>query len=465
MAACAAALVVAAALVGCASAPPAEPLPLEDAPALSQTDGRAVADRWWQDFDDPQLSAAVETALTDSFTLRQAAARLWAAQAIAAQTRSARSPTLDAFVDAGRTDGRNVDGQGDVGLGLSASYEVDLWGRIRADVDAARLEADATAEDHQTAALTLSAEIAQTLYQRVEASAQRALVDAQLATNRDVLEVIESRFAIGQSGATDVLRQRQLVEATVEQQILAAARVARLDHRLAVLLGRPPQADAAIDVPMALPALAMPPAVGLPSDLLQRRPDVRAAFLRLAAADASVASAVKDRYPTLRLGAAFSTAAERPSDLFGAWIGSLTGQLLAPLLDGDRRRQEVVRADAVRAERLAAYGDVVLVAFQEVEDALVGEREQIDRIASLDAQFALAETTYAELRNQYLNGAADFIDVLVALRDQQGLERERLTAQLLRVEQRIDLHRAVAGGFLDPDRAPAVITPTTEGQP
>ena len=448
-------VMVAAMVSACATAPPRQELPLQTAPAFSSADGLPRADRWWQDFADPRLSETIELGLSNNFSLLVVYERLREARAIAALEGAARSPTLDVGMDAGRRDGSDSEPQDELSLGLEASYEVDLWGRIRSGIEAERLEAAAGAEDYQAAAVSLSAEIARTVYQLTEASSQLSLLESQLQTNRDVLQVIEGRFAIGQSGSADVLRQRRLVEATVEQQILTKVSIERLEHRIAVLLGSPPQARSTLDRPEALPDVAELPEVGLPADLLQRRPDVRAATLRLESADASVAAAVKDQYPALSLGAAISSVAESPSGLFSSWLTSLTGRLLAPVFDGERRRRQVERTVAVRRQRVAEYGETVLAAFQEVEDALTQERYQVERIESLGKQLRLAETTYTELRNQYLNGVADFIDVLVALRDRQALERSILSARLLRIEHRIALHRAIAGGFLETTRNPS----------
>ena len=421
--------VVALVVSGCATSEPRQLLPLQSTPAFSALDGLPRSDRWWEDFEDPWLSEHIERALVNNFTLRAAYERLREAEALAELEGAARSPGLDAVLGAAQTDGNELDRERAVQLGLRASYEVDLWRRIRSRIEAERLEAAATAEDYQAAAVSLSAEIARTLYQLTEASAQLELLESQWQTNRDALQVIEGRFAIGQSRATDVLRQRQLVEATLEQQVLARASIELLEHQARVLLGSAPQGSPELERPKSLPELAGLPEVGLPSELLRRRPDVRAAYLRLESADASVAAAVKDQYPTLNLGAAITTTAENPSGLFSSWIDSLTGQLLAPIVDGERRRREVERTVAVRRRRLAEYGATVLASFREVEDALVQERYEIERIESLNKQLVLAETTTTELRNQYLDGAADFIDVLVALRDQQELERSLTAAQ------------------------------------
>ncbi len=433
---------------GCVTPEPRPPLPLQVVPAFSSVHGLPRSERWWEDFNDPRLTGYVEAGLTGNFTLRAAYERLREARAIARTAGAALSPTLDATAGGALIDGTDTDPRSEIALGLEASYEVDLWGRIRSSVDAERLEADATAEDYQAAAVTLSAEIARAVYQLTVAHSQLVLLQSQLETNRNVLTVLEIRFAIGQSGSADVLRQRQLVEATVEQQIATRAFNEVLEHQVLVLLGLPPQGEMGLDRPEALPAVTGLPEVGLPADLLQRRPDIRAAYLRLESADSSVAAAVKDQYPSLSLGAAITTAAENPSGLFSAWIASLTAQAVAPLIDGGRRRGEVERTVAVRAQRLAEYGAAVLGSFREVEDALSLERHQAERIESLNAQLDLARTTYTELRNQYLNGAADFIDVLVALRNQQDLERNVLSARLMLIEQRIALHRAIAGGFL-----------------
>ncbi len=439
---------VLAVIAGCATPVPPQTLPLRDAPPLSETSGLPRASSWWEDFEDPALAAFVEEALSSNFSLRVASERLREARALAGQALAAKSPALDIQADGAERDGSEIDREGEVGLSLLASYEVDLWGRIRAEVRAERLEAAASVEDYEAAAVTISAEVARAVYRLTEGSSQLALLERQLQTNRDVLEVIEGRFSIGQSGAADVLRQRQLVEATVEQQIVTRSSIELLEHQLSVLLGAPPQRELAIARPTSLPALAGLPEVGLPAELLQRRPDVRAAWLRLQSADASVAAAVKDQYPTLKLGAALQTSAESPSGLFDTWLGSLTAQILGPIVDGGRRRRAVERTVAVRRQRLAEYGEAVLASFLEVEDALALERRQTRRIESLEKQLALAKTTYVELRNQYLNGAADFIDVLAALREQQQLERSVLAARLLLTEHRIALHRALAGGFL-----------------
>lgn len=438
----------------CAVAPPGEEPPFQSAPEFSARDGVALAARWWESFGDVRLSEHVDRGLAGSFTLRAAYERVVAARTVAERVGADLWPAVDGFASAALQDTRGNRAtepqRSELGLGVEASYELDLWGRIRASRDAAALEAVATEEDYQAAAIALSADIAIVVYRLDEAIAQRALIESQLQTNRDVLDVIESRFAIGQSNAADVLRQRQLVEATNEQRIIEFQSIEVLEHLLAVLEGDPPQGWSNGASSAGLPTLPQLPAIGLPAELLERRPDVRAAFARLESEDAAVAAAVRDQYPSITLTGSIATTAENASGLFSTWFESLAAGLVAPLFDGGLRASEVERAVAVRRQRLAEYGDTVLEAFREVEDALAAERRQAERIASLERQLAFADSTYTELRSQYLNGAADFIDVLVALRDQQGLERSLLEARLLHIEARIALHRAIAGRIVQP---------------
>ncbi|MDY7109265.1 MAG: TolC family protein [Planctomycetota bacterium] len=449
---------------GCASAEPRGSLPLQTVPAFSRSGDGPPPDRWWRAFHDEPLNDNIRLALSDNFTLIAAWERLQEARAIMRRERSGLFPQLDGTADGELREGSDVDDETRLGLGLGASYEVDLWGRIESAVDAERLRAAATAADYRTAAISLSAEVALTWYEFAIARLQLELIRSQLETNLTVLTVLEKRFAVGQSGSADVLRQRQLVESTREQMVVARSRIEVLEHRLAVLVGRPPQE--AMDLPdPALPRVPGMPATGLPAELLQRRPDVLSAFRRLEAADKDVAVAVTDQYPRIDLAASWSTTAENPSGLFTTWLTSLAGQVTAPLFDAGRRRAEVERTVAVRRRRLAEYGQTVLDAFREVEDALAQEAHQVRRIRSLEDQLALAGRTYRQLRWQYLNGVTDFIDVLTALREQQQIERDLLTARLDRIAFRIALHRALAGGFETPREAPDVKEGRGEDEP
>lgn len=433
---------------GCATGESAGPLPLRDAPALSAGGAAAVPDRWWEVFEDEGLRRSVERALSGNFTLETAWRRREASRALAEREGAGLYPRLDGVASAQRLSGDDIDEDSRWRVGLEAGYEVDLWGRIRSRVEAQRLLSEATRADYRAAALTVAAEVTRTWYRLVEARQQVSLIERQIETNASVAELLEQRFAAGQIRSADVLRQQQLVEATREQAVVARSRRALLENQLAVLQGRPPQAPTPPpDAPEALPEPPPLPATGLAGALVERRPDVRRARLRLEAADRELASAVSDQYPRIDLTGSLVTAAEDPGNLFNDWLGSIAGQLVAPLIDAGRRRAEVERASAVTRQRLAEYGQRVVEAFGEVEDALAAERFEVRRIARIERQLELARQTLEQLRTQYLNGVTDYVAVLTSLTQQQQLQRDLIASRLTRLDARISLYRALAGGF------------------
>ncbi|MFW6161311.1 MAG: efflux transporter outer membrane subunit [Planctomycetota bacterium] len=406
--------------------------------------------KWWTAFGDPQLDALMERALAGNLDLLTAWDRLAQAEAIARQAGAPLEPSLTGETSAARTRSRSEQlgtaSASSIALDLVASYEVDLWGRIRATRDAAALAAQASRQDVDATALLLTAQVAGTWYALLDQLGQLELLDEQIRTNEEFLEVVTFRFGRQQVSAVDVLQQRQLLESTRAEKHRAESARRVLEHQLAVLLGYEPTVPLRPGEP-ALPDLPPLPATGLPASLLQRRPDVRAARLRLAAGNHDVAAAVADRFPRLTLSARAETSDEQVQDLFDNWLASIAAGLTAPLLDGDRRVAEVDRTRAAAAERLHAYGRAVLEAVQEVEDALVEERQQRAFLASTERQLELASRAAEETRARYVKGAEDYLRVLDAVQSLQRLQRERRTAQRRLIEFRIDLYRALGGGW------------------
>ena len=433
-------------LLGCAGAPETT-TPVEAPADFSRSGTQSVPDRWWTIFENEPLNALVDSATASNFSLRTAWERVQAARAVVDRESGALFPDLQAQgqAQATRSDADIEDGE-EFSAGLSSAYELDLWGRIRSRVQAEQLRAQATAADYQAAALSLSAEVVQTWMQLAEARSQRRLVQQQIETNTTVLNLLENRFETGQIRSVDVLRQRQLLESTREQRAVVESRAEVLEHRLAVLLGRSPQ-EGVEALPDSLPSLPPLPETGVPTDLVRRRPDVRSAFRRVQAADRDLAAAISDQYPRLTLSASASTAAESAQDLFQTWAYSFAGNLLAPIFRGGELRAEVDRTTAVKQQRLYEYGQTILTAFREVEDALIQEQKQREQIRRIEQQIQLAQQSYEQLRVQYLNGTGDYLDVLTALDEVQQLRRDRLSARLTLVQDRIALYRALAGGF------------------
>ena len=439
---------------------------------FSASGGQALPDRWWTTLEDPALADLIERALEGNPGLRIAWDRVAQAEAVARKAGAALLPTLDATASGSRSVARNTVGSpaGDrtetsyvtgLSMGLAASWEIDAFGRIAAGRDAAALDVAAREKDVRAAAVTLSAEIASTWYQLVEQVEQNRLLAAQIRTNEQVLELVTLRFTQGRVGAADVLQQRQLVEARRGDMVQAQRSAEVLEIRLNVLVGLTP--DAAAPEPAGglidLPPL---PATGVPAELVERRPDLRSAWDAVLAADLRVAEALADRYPRLSLTARTQLSGDELANPFRNWLATIAGNLTAPLLDGDRREAEIERTRAVVSLALNEYERVLLNALGEVETALVREARQRELLASLDTQLGLSRQITVQTRENYGNGAEDYLRVLSALATEQALERTLLTARRSLIEDRIDLCRALAGGW-ELDR-PALRTGGKEAQ-
>jgi len=258
-----------------------------------------------------------------------------------------------------------------------------------------------------------------------------------------------------------MLQQKQLVESNRGEKAQAEARAKVLEHQLSILLGVPPQETVAPRV-AALLKLPPMPKTGLPAELIRRRPDIRSAYYGVQAADSDLAAAIANRFPRLSLTAQVDTSVEHTRALFDNWLATLAANLVAPVIDGGLRKAEVDRTRAVAAEKLHAYGQTVLEALGEVEDALVQEQRQREVITSLDCQLTLAGQVVQRLRDRYIQGTVDYQRVLDALLTHQELQRSLLTASQALVQDRIDLCRAIGGGWTleqEPSSALKISTP------
>ena len=433
--------------VGCSPKTTTMEIPTDTPDSFSVQGSTVVPDEWWTVFNDPKLNMLVDSALQENLNLMTFWYRLQESRAIVERESAGLFPSLDGSAEAEVNNRQSEFQQSQrFRVGMYAEYEVDLWGRINAAVDARQYNTEASYEDYQAAAISLSAEIVRTWFRLLEAASQLQLAENQVETNEKMLRLIKIRFGSGQIRSVDILRQIQLLEATKERKINAESDKELLEHQLAVLLGKAPQEEI-IYTPDSLPGLPPLPETGVPAALIQRRPDVKSAYYNLHAADREVAVAISNQYPRITLSASLSSGAYNVEDLFTDWGRGIAGNLLTPIFRGGELRAEVNRAEAVKQQRLYHYGDVVLTAFREVEDALVQERNQLGIIESLQEQVRLSERTIEQLRTEYLNGMSNYLDVLTALDEEQQLRRNLLRAKLNLLEYRIALYRALAGGL------------------
>ncbi len=408
-------------------------------------------DRWWQSFNDEDLNQIVDIAMSDNFDLRMAWARMEQANAIARQAGAAGKPQLSynagaqrnrSFMSFGGNQTRNE--SANFSHSLAASYEVDLWNRIASSRQASELDWQATRDDVETIAISLSANLCDLWFSAIEKRARLDLINRQIEVSQTFLDLTESRFGQGMTSAVDVYQQRSHLASirslipTVESQLTLS------QHQLAVLMGRSPRYELP-EQPDILPQLSELPETGVPSDLLTRRPDIRSAQKRLVAADHRIAAAVADKYPILSLTGRTGLGGDQLDQLFSNWIWTIAANIAVPILDGDRRSAEVDRTRAVVKERLMAYGNTVLTAIKEVEDALTQEQKQKEYLERLQKQLEISNQTLAETRSRYVGGLGDYLPVLTALQAVQQVERSELEAQRNLINFRIQLHRALGG--------------------
>ncbi len=475
-----------------------------------------LPDRWWQQFDSASVDELVRKALGGNLTLQQLLARLEQAEMVARQTRSALFPafnltgdvsasrrhidtrmetpvlqTTTKKIDALNTLLRNLSptetdkpleaatgalrsaqsslnalqtlieepASGETTVithayrfGLATSYEADLWGRLHALNRAARLDLAAATEDTYAAALTLSGQVVSQWFNVLALRQELAVVQRQLELNRQTLELIELRFQKGRATALDVLQQRQIVTQTESAIPLLESNLRTAEQELAVLLGCQ-ATELFYPDEREFPSVCPVPDLGIPAEVLARRPDVRSRGLQLQAADWRVSAARADRLPNFRLTGSATYGSETLDLLFDNWAATLAASLTAPIFDAGKRKAEVARTQAVVSERLAAYRQTVLTAVKEVESALVQEQKQRDYLSALERELDAARAAHEQAFERYKKGLNDYLPVLSSLSQLQNLERRRVQATLLYMNIRVRLALAAGGNWMIEDIA------------
>ncbi|WP_298036147.1 efflux transporter outer membrane subunit [uncultured Desulfuromonas sp.] len=457
-------------LAGCAVHRPqaiTPPAPLPAAFAGQAAEATPPLGPWWQAFGDPRLDALVVEAFAGNLDLAGAVARLEQLEALARQSAAARSPVLNIEGRASRDAQPSFAGDftgNSHSLSLAAGYEPDLWNKLKSRTAAARLEAEASREEIHALYLGLSARVADLYYLALEQRAQLELTDRTVGSFADTLERVERRYREGLVPALDIYQARQTLAAARARRPLFEASLASAEYALASLLGRFPGPLPAAGLP-ALPEAPEAFPAGLPSQLLARRPDVRAALRRVEAADAGVAAAIAERFPSFNLLGSYGTS--RTAFSTGIISGDFWGMALSlaqPLIDGGRRKAEVERSRAAFRERLAGYRQSVLSAFQEVEDALARNRATEQRISRLAERASATEASLRLSTERYLQGLSDYLPVLTAQALLLDAEGQLLASRRQLIADRITLARALGGSWMETELDHKLNTAQTEGQ-
>jgi len=421
-------------------------------------DAAAVSPTWWTAFSSPELQSLIEAALAGSPDLAIATQRVEQAEAQVRVAGASLFPQLTAdggasghrtsTVGGGKnTGGAVVDSAGNVGL--TASYELDLWGKNRAGKRAAESSAAASRFDRDTAQVTLVSGVATSYFEVLALRARLAIARDNLDIAKRVLDVVSSRARNGAASALDVSRQ----EATVLSQQAALLPLEQQERQtlaaLAVLIGRAPEG---FDVKGTEIASVAVPAIdpGLPSTLLVRRPDLASAEAQLAAANADVAAARAALLPTITLTGTAGLASTALTSLATGGTTAVIGiaaSLLQPIFDGGRLRGQKAVAEARERELVETYRKAILSAFADVEQALagtsrLGQQEQLQE----DVQTRARESQrLAEIR--YKAGADDLLTVLDAQRTLFAAQDQLAQVQLSRLQAAVSLYKALGGGW------------------
>jgi multidrug efflux system outer membrane protein len=422
-------------------------------PAESQPRGE-----WWRAFDDPRLDGLIAQATAMNQNLSVAAARVRQARAIAGIAESARVPQVSAGAGAQRTrlsplearqgEGTAVAPVTSYRASLSASYEVDLFGRVSSNLAAARGDAGAAEATYRSVLLSLQADVAQTYFRLRGLDAELATLARTVGLREENVRINSRRFEQGDIGEFDLARARTELSTVRADAIGLQRQRANAEHALAVLLGLPASSVSQPDDPLAMAALPLIPP-GLPSALLERRPDIASAQRAMEAANARIGVARSAMFPALTIGADAGGVAGTIADVFKwssrSWL--LGAALSMPLIDGGRNRNNVVRSEAALDEAVGSYRQAVLTAFAEVEDNLAGLRILAQQGEEIDQALASARRSAGLAQKLYDAGRSSYLDLLDAQRNLAAVERSAVQLRSDRAVTTVALIRALGGGW------------------
>ena len=424
---CVAALVTS--TVSCTVGPDYVRPPVDVPPAYKEAAGASATiasamprGPWWQIYADPDLDALASQVVVNNQTVRAAEARVRQAQALIGVARAPGAPAANAASTNEK-------------IGVTAGWEIDLWGRIRRGVESSEAAAEASADDLAAATLSLTAQVAQDYFLLRVQDAEIRLLQDSVARYERSLQLTRNQYAVGVASRGDVAQAEAQLMSTRTQVLDATLNRAQLEHAIAILIGKPP-ADFGIAATTATPPVPPLPST-LPSELLVRRPDIASAERQMAAANAQIGVAEAAFYPSARLFAGG-----------GVDISFAGGIALAQfLLDGGLREAQKVQATAAYDETVANYRQTVLSAFRDVEDNLAALRILESEADAQGAAVKAARESVTITNNQYRAGTVTYLAVVVVQAAALANERAELAILGRRLTANVNLIKAVGGGW------------------
>jgi NodT family efflux transporter outer membrane factor (OMF) lipoprotein len=457
------AIALAIVIAGCTMGPdyvrPAAPAPA----SYKEADGWKRAEpqdhlprgEWWRAFNDPELDALEAQVVIDNQTIKAAEARVREARALTEAARAALFPIVSGSAAATRSGGgsRVVGGSVQGGTGnrygitLDANWEIDIWGRVRRQVEAAGANAQASVADLEAAKLSAQTLLATDYFLLRVQDAEIRLLNETIAAYERSLQLTQNQYNVGVAARADVVQAQTQLKSTQAQVIDARLTRAQLEHAIAMLTGKAPAevSVAASGSPIAHPDVPL----GVPSELLERRPDIAGAERRAAAANAQIGVAEAAFFPSLTLSATGGFQSSVLSQLLSLpnrfW--SLGPAIAQTIFDAGLRRAQTAQAIAAYDETVANYRQTVLTGFQEVEDNLAALRMLEQEAAVQDEAVRAAREALAIVNNQYRAGIANYLAVVVVQAAALSNERTALSIEGRRLTATVQLIKALGGGF------------------
>jgi len=471
-------LVALALLSGCAVGPnyerpeattiPAAYASVSSAWQVARPQAQLPKGNWWEVFSDPNLDALEAQADAANQQLKAAAEKFMEARAALSFARGGLFPSMVVSGVATRqrssansplqTTGLPY-GQAatydDYALPLDASYEFDLWGRVRRSVESARAQAQASADDLEAVKLAIQAEVAVDYFTLRALDSEQALISSSVKVFATSLDLTRNRRVGGIATDLDVAQAETLFKTTEAQLPAVALQRAKFEHALALLVGKPASLFRVPASPLAAEAPAIPS--GLPSELLERRPDISAAERRMAAANAAIGVAQAAFFPSLQLSGVAGLASVSSGSLLSSPSGfwALGPTLSLPLFEGGRLRASLAYAKASYQEVVADYRGAVLTAFAEVEDSLAAQSLLASQYQTESEALVAARRQLQLANNRYRDGLVTYLNVATA--ESAELDIEFTTVQLRgeRLVAAVNLVKSLGGGWQEPAAAPS----------
>jgi NodT family efflux transporter outer membrane factor (OMF) lipoprotein len=432
---------------------------------VAQPSDAVIRGAWWEVFGDPELNALEEQVNISNQNIRVAEAQFQEARTLVRQARAAYFPIVSVGLGVTRSRGTALStglppgisssGGGnavtDYSLPINASWELDLWGRIRRSVESNQASAQASGADLQSVRLSMQASLAQAYFQLRTFDAQRDLLEATVVNFEKSLEITRNEYASGTVSQLDVLQAETQLKTTQAQLIDVGVQRAQTEHAIALLVGKAASIFSLAPAPLAGTPPSIPP--GLPSELLERRPDIAAAERLAASANAQIGFAEAAYYPTLTLSASggFNSSSLAKWLAWPSRFWSVGPTLSETVFDGGLRRAQTDFARAAYDASVATYRQTVLTGFQQVEDNLAALRILEEEAAAQDAAVTAAQKTVTVTINQYQAGTVSYLNVVTAQTAALTNEINALFVQGRRMAAAVSLIQALGGGWSTAD--------------